>query len=238
MIARDGICAPPLRGLLKLLDIHRGGCVKGLMSIICGPSCAGKSTFISDPRSGQFTGHTASAPIIFPANWQNREHAAGEHFLFHYNTLRTAGKLFGRGPGNAGSRSADGYTTFGHDAAWQRVITSTYTKQAVVLIASRAVLEERMSARLDIEPKSLGYGGNCLVRLYNRYRSYPGAYWRQVLFRIDLEKLYQAWCEELHRQQIPFTLLNSCDHSYASIAPDDLRHMQLNAPACPGLLSA
>lgn len=186
-----------------------------MISIISGPSCAGKSMLLTNSCIiEKLTGVSSSAPVIFPNSLSDQKFTSGLTYLFHYNILRHADFI-------SRNRAAiiDPYTAFACDPRWKELLALPYPKKAIVLVVSYSTLVKRMSIRSSIEPAILGG---------NNSRPYPRKRWIELLSAVDLDELYQAWCRELQKNGIPFVLVDSSDASYTTIEPHQLQCLRLN----------
>jgi len=107
---------------------------------------------------------------------------------------------------------------FSSDPAWREVRRRAQPRSAIVLLASRSVLEKRMSARQHIEPEWLAHPP----------AEYPVEHWMMILKKVDLRALYMAWCAELEDASIPYTLLGSENMDYEIIESERFRKLDLN----------
>lgn len=168
-----------------------------LLWIISGPSSVGKSTFLTRSRCAAVTGLSAGTPIVWPTAQARLDELGSADVLYHYNILR---------------EEARGPTSFAHDAAWRDIVRRDLPKRAIILVASKHVLMQRMRQRQIIEHAALtGHGET----------SYPGQHWIDCLEHVDLAALYAAWRQELRDHGIPYQLLNSEDDMYRPIVDED-----------------
>ena len=106
------------------------------------------------------------------------------------------------------------------DSLWVDTSKVAQPKKAVILIASRSVIKDRMLSRQHIEPISLT--GKKPVK-------YRNSRWIEMLNTVDLLRLYLAWCSELEQSGIEFVLVNSKDGCYDFLNKDNLKNLNLNA---------
>ena len=117
--------------------------------IISGPTSAGKSTFISSPRCAELTGLAQGTPVVWSSNVNDLDEIASTNALFHYNILRSPElKSLSRRhersmTGNTGADKLSGFK-FDRHVPWEKVAKSPLPKKAVVLIASKETLAQRM----------------------------------------------------------------------------------------------
>lgn len=194
-----------------------------MLWIISGPSSVGKSTFLESPRCREVTGLPSDAPVLFAF-----ESGIGSRdlndTLFHYNLLRPAtrfrrrqavaakswkGRLhrFLRGSASieretAALRSAA--IAFRQDPAWQAITGQPVQKKAVVLIADRDRILERVQHRREIE-RAMPEGAS---------NSYKSEEWLWIYERLDLPELYRAWCAELKAAGIEYVTIDSNDPQF------------------------
>jgi hypothetical protein len=169
-----------------------------MIVIVSGPSCAGKSTFMQSHGATELTGLTPAHPVVFPATLWLQPAVLHTDCYFHYNILRPA------------DRGGDGFAS---DGPWNDLLAHPAPKRAIILLAPRSVLIDRMSRRETIEPPTFT-GGSTMP--------YPQRHWIDLLGRIDVHATYRKWCEELDRRGIPYTLLDSTTDAYrhtVGIAP-------------------
>ncbi len=190
-----------------------------MLWIVSGPSSAGKSTFLASPRCREITGLGNDAPVRLPnANGIDAGELNGS--LVHYNLLRPAhrflrlagaggpprraflARLLRRGAAHADDAAfAQASVDFRGDPAWRAVLDAPLAKKAVVLVAGRERIIERVRARREIEPAQGAEKSNV-------YRS---EFWLALYERIDLPRLYRAWCDELTACGIDSAFIDSND---------------------------
>lgn len=163
--------------------------------IVSGPSSAGKSTLMASPRCGELTGLGADAPIVFAfeSNLRERELRGA---LFHYNILRPGWEFNHAANGSASHEQLmRAATDFRSDPGWTAFMENPVRKRAIVLRTDREVLLPRVKARIEIE-RTLD-------------ARYPWQEWSDLYQKIDLERLYEAWQNELDRCGIDCVSINS-----------------------------
>jgi SAM-dependent methyltransferase len=187
--------------------------------IISGPASVGKSNFIISPRCAEITGLPTGTPVVWPAT-QNRldefDDPAPEAF-YHYNILRplhVKRRYEQRGAPKAGSaiRSA---SDFGHELRWADLNERPIPKKALVLVASKQLILERVRQRRNHEPSALR------AKQEGPDDSYDVAWWLGFLEEVNLTDLYQAWCRELRDRGIPYVLVDATDDAYSVIEDED-----------------
>jgi len=186
--------------------------------IISGPTNAGKSTFIRSPQCSSLTGLPVDAPVIFPFASARLLTTRDQGSLYHYNILRTADIQRRRAPRGAPiSSMPDFYADFDQDLKWREVVSVPTAKAAIVLVIDRATLLERAARRQIVERRATTDSDEL---------PYQREYWLDLFARIDLTRLYQAWCAELERHEIDWLLLDSRGDSYPRLMPQDLRMLE------------
>jgi SAM-dependent methyltransferase len=168
-----------------------------MLWIISGPSSVGKSTFLTRSRCAAVTGLPAGTPVVWPTAQARLDELGSADAFYHYNILREEA----RGPAG-----------FARDASWRNLVQREVPKRAIILVANKHVLIQRMRQRLIIEHATLtGHGET----------SYPVQHWIDCLERVDLAAVYAAWRQELRDHGIPYQLLSSEDDMYRPIADEE-----------------
>ena len=205
----------------SLLNSHFG--FEVMLWIISGPSSAGKSTFLASPRCREITELGPEAQILFgfSLNGPSAQPLEGDLFL-HYNLLRPASQfarqrrhaqrsLAGRVRGWLGFRARGAWeqtqeaaAKFRADPAWAEAVALPGPKRAVVLVASRDRILERVRSRRQIEP--------------HLAEAYDPDEWLALYDSLDLPRLYRAWYQELRSLGIEPLLLDSHDAAFRSLA--------------------
>jgi 2-polyprenyl-3-methyl-5-hydroxy-6-metoxy-1,4-benzoquinol methylase len=181
--------------------------------IISGPSSAGKSTFIQSARCRALTKLGPDVPVAIPGI-EGEEHYRGSGDCFvHYNILRPA-YLFDRERRRGEAGATDDYRTratrFSDDPKWVELVGNRAPKQAIVLVANRKTLLERVQGRATRDKTELS----------RRELDYNPYYWLKLYDRINLPEVYQAWCAELERRRIPYLLLDANNSRYEELDPE------------------
>ena len=176
--------------------------------IISGPTCSGKSTFLTSPARKQFTDISPSAPVYFPRNITEPRIFANHDFYYHYNILKYANQLFRKDLLNP-----ENYTNF-NDPNWIKLLSQNSGKKAIVLVVRRSVLEKRVVSRIDSEPKKIRPKHN--VRFHREQKL-------SLLGEVNLDLVYQEWCRELRLNQIPFMLIESREGSFSPLQPHQIK---------------
>ena len=176
--------------------------------IISGPNCSGKSTFLTSPARKLYTDISPSAPVFFPRHLTMKNIVPDFDYYYHYNILKDANRLF-----RENLLRPDNYTSF-NEPLWLQLLSQKSGKKAIVLVARRSVLEKRISTRIDSEPKRLRRQHNVLFLQEQRMA---------LLGQVSLELVYQEWCRELRKNQIPFTLIESREGSFSPLQPHQIK---------------
>ena len=193
-----------------------------MLWIVSGPSSAGKSTFLASSRCREITGLGDDAPVRLP-NANGIDTGDLSDCFVHYNLLRPAhrflrlggagkpprraflARLLRRGAAHPDDAAfAQASVDFRDDPAWQAVLAAPSAKRAVLLVAGRERIIERVRARREIEP----------ARGAEKSNVYRSEFWLALYERIDLPRLYRAWCEELTACGIDCVLIDSNDLEY------------------------
>ena len=164
--------------------------------IVLGPTCAGKSTYLSRVRASMKA--EAVPPVLFGTSFREEPQKRDEPCFVHYN-------LFNTTPGNSFEAIAD---LFDSCEFWNHIIQSAEAFRAVVLVCSKNTLIERARTRQWVEQVVT----NLSMNVYDSER------WVWVLEEVDLLALYQAWMAELERREIPYLLIDSSDSNYVQIS--------------------
>lgn len=198
----------------------------GVLHIVSGPSCVGKSTFVETVTGTPAGRWSAGAPLLFP-NDAMPSHLK-QDCVYHYNILRpihfiaagTPGMLarrFGRYDyrGRRKMRIRRDWS-YERDPRWRSIAQIDVPKRALVLVASRAALLARAARRTEIESSRAG-------------EQYPRREWLAVLREADLPWLYGAWTRELSRRAIPWELVDTTSRDYAVVPADRLEAIILGS---------
>jgi hypothetical protein len=188
--------------------------------IISGPTAVGKSTFIMSPRCAELTGLSPETRVIWAARASKVSKAdeldqfASTDVLFHYNImrLRELKRLNRRSTDSAQEDSGFGKRRgfrFARIREWDSVTKNSAPKKAVVLIASKQTISQRME----------------LVRrkdsLRGEKKNSTNHKWLSLLESIDLAALYKDWLQELRDNSIPYVLVDSTGDTFPIIEDED-----------------
>ena len=164
-----------------------------MLWIISGPSSIGKSTFIRSGHGPSLTGLPLETPVLKPKNKPGLDaRLLGDANCFvHYNILRPV-SLFAKREATRGTQP-DQFRTrsvqFQADPWWMEFSEHTTNRKAVVLVASRAAILKRASARSD----------------------YKNEYWNELYAKLHLPEIYRAGCSELDRHGISILFVDATE---------------------------
>jgi 2-polyprenyl-3-methyl-5-hydroxy-6-metoxy-1,4-benzoquinol methylase len=172
------------------------------------------------PRCAEITELPTGTPVVWPATQDRLDEFDGPapDAFYHYNILRPLHlkrRYEQQGAPKAGYRIKSAYD-FEHEPRWVRLNKRLIPKRAVVLVASKQLIMERVRQRRTFEPSALR------VKQEGPEDSYNVARWLGFLEEVDLTTLYQAWCRELRDRGIPYMLVDASDDAY-SIIEDETR---------------
>ena len=182
--------------------------------IISGPSAAGKSTFIMSPHCAELTGLAPETRVMWGSKTDKLDQFASTDVLFHFNImpLRELKRLIRRHTQSASKESANdkqrdiGFAQIGE---WSSVTESPLRKKAVVLVASKQTISQRMA---QVRRKD---------SLREPDRVYSGKKWLGLMETVDLAALYRDWLQELRDASIPYLLVDSNGDTYPIIEDED-----------------
>jgi hypothetical protein len=184
--------------------------------IISGPTAAGKSTFITSPRCAELTGLAPGTPVVWPTNVSDLDGLGSTDALVHYNILRRieVNRINRRSEQSSVKNARDGKLSgfdFDRHRPWIKVAKSPQPKKAVVLVASKQTLSQRMG---QIRPKEK-------PELRGETRNYSHQKWLSLVEMVDLTALYREWLQELRNRSIPYVLVDSNTNTYPIIEDED-----------------
>jgi 2-polyprenyl-3-methyl-5-hydroxy-6-metoxy-1,4-benzoquinol methylase len=151
--------------------------------------------------------------------------------LYHYNILRPLDlkrryELRGLPKGQSAiSKAAD----FDRDPQWNYLTRVETAKKAVVLVAGRQTILQRIRQRQVVESPAL---------MDDKDSLYPTQQWLDLIEQVDLVALYRAWCGELRSRDIPYTLVDSSNDAYQVIESEDRLPGVVNDVGKPGYTKA
>jgi hypothetical protein len=184
--------------------------------IISGPTTSGKSTFITSARCAELTGLAPGTPVVWPYTASELNALASTDVLFHFNIMRSRelNRLKPRRSPSATENSGDSKLRgfkFDRYGGWTGVAKSSLPKKAVVLVASKQTLSQRMAqVRIKERPERRG-----------ETRNYSHHKWLGLLETVDLAALYRDWLQELRDHSIPYVLVDSTGDTYPIIEDED-----------------
>lgn len=169
--------------------------------IICGPSSAGKSSFIRKVYGG------AGKRRILLANELSRTGTIGAGSVVHYNTLRVLDNALASWKNGANLQYGRNLEEpdFTADPAWRMVLECRALRKATLVLTPEAAFLERLAKRKFVEPDR------------SNKVAYPTKRWLTHFRLIDLEAHYRAWIDELQRAGIPHTIVDGTSPEFAEI---------------------
>lgn len=172
-----------------------------MFTLICGPSCAGKSTFLTTVVRNE---RAPKAPeVLFPDQILSGMIPPSDGYV-HYNLMRPI--QFVPGQAQCPTVGMNDAWTYDIDPAWGAINSLPGARRAIVIVASAADLRVRSSSREHLEPD-----------LRSLKADYPRAHWRQVYEVANLLLIYGMFIAELHRRGIPFTCYAARDAGFFEI---------------------
>lgn len=176
--------------------------------IVSGSSSVGKSSFIESRSSSEITGLPANTKVLFPQDQGKNELVAATCY-FHYNIFRCVDLLHGDLIRQQSPRITElAQPAYEDDPGWRAIVNRPGEKSAVVLVATRQTLLQRIRQRTVVEPTPLRSGMEL---------RYPSQYWEYLVGHVNLRQFYLAWLSELTSRHIPYLLVDSSNHNYRSI---------------------
>lgn len=154
---------------------------KAMTTLVVGPTCSGKSTFIE--RNCSETG------VIYGFEIPNREIPASGSI--HYNMLFLARS----DPAMARDRTPEWDLL--NEPNFAKVLASRRVRKAIVIVAPISELKRRANERVYIEPTRTSLG------------HYPNKAWLEILSRVDVAVMYERLFAVLRDADIPFELVYS-----------------------------
>jgi hypothetical protein len=157
------------------------------MWIVAGPSCAGKSTFLSSPRAGALTGLPPDTQVTNPAGLFRR--ALDDDAYFHYQMLRPLKFALKKG-------SSPDTATYANDRRWKWALEIEAHRHCLLLIVDTATLLERVE--LKWRPDAPG----------GEHRK-KAEFWRAVYPQLDLDRAYEAFRTELAAHDVDWVEIDA-----------------------------
>jgi SAM-dependent methyltransferase len=177
-----------------------------MIYLICGPTCAGKSTFYRSNESRSVFGEQSKPPLVFPDGVVSRP-PPPQPFAVHYNILRPLHAAAEQ----PGASPAAVQWSYDLDPAWQRIVQLPGPKQAIILVASTQDLSARAAARTRVEPD-----------LQGSTVAYPTGYWSGVYRTLEMKRVYYTFIAQLQAQGIPISFLLSRDGRFTPLAATEV----------------
>lgn len=172
------------------------------ISIVCGPSCSGKSSYLHWCRLRGILPPEATVRMAH----EFRPVEPGSVTWVHYNTLRRIDQLYSGRAGPVLGASQSATVDFQDDSAWRAILRSPAEKSAIVVVTPERDLYERAQRRHRIEP---GREDDA---------AYPSRRWIDRFSRIDMAGHYRQWLSELSRHGIPAILVDGTTAGFDEIA--------------------
>ena len=166
------------------------------------------------PRCAELTGLAPETRVMWGSKTDKLDQFASTDALFHFNImpLRELKRLIRQHTQTATKESGNDQRRdfgFAQIGEWESVTTSSPPKKAVVLVASKQTISQRMAQvrRKDSlrEPNDV----------------YSGKKWLRLMETIDLAALYRDWLQELRDASIPYLLVDSNGDTYPIIEEED-----------------
>jgi hypothetical protein len=156
-----------------------------MLWIISGPTSAGKSTFIASPRAFALTGLPPECPVLWPSMTLQLSDMRMRDAFFHYNILRSVAPK--HWPAELAGQCVEAVTLeairFDRDRRWIELLDSHVEKKAIVLVAGKQTLVQRIEQRsINEEPDLSG----------REAKDYPTTLWLRLMEQVDLPALYAA----------------------------------------------
>jgi hypothetical protein len=170
-----------------------------MLWIISGPSSVGKSTFIRSGQCFALTGLRPETSVLKPKNIPGLDARllADADCFVHYNILRPV-SLFAKREATKTTPSSEyreRSVRYHDDPWWNEFSARTRNRRAIVMVANRATISNRATARPN----------------------YKTDYWQELYRHLDLAEIYRAWCAELERQKIPFVFVDATGSTYPEL---------------------
>ena len=185
-----------------------------MLWIISGPSSVGKSEFMAN--SCEFIhGFPYKAPIVRATQPHLLDELEQADLLYHYNILRPL-HLKDRARSQRVTKRQSivpSDTGFQQDPSWSRLVSLDRAKKAIVLVASKQTIVQRVRLRQTVETAA---------NVSSQSNDYPSHYWSKLYAEVDLLAVYQAWLRELRTHEIPYILIDSNTRDYSVIESEDL----------------
>lgn len=177
-----------------------------MIHLICGPSCAGKSTFYEANPGGCLDHMFHKVPLIFPDE-VGATTAPCDDCAIHYNILRPVHSMGAAELAGARQECWD----CERDAAWRQIRDLPGPKKAFLLLTACEELSARAATRVHVEP-----------RLQLVANDYPNDYWTGVYASVDVAKVYLAFIAELERLGVGIVFVHSTNGTFKVVEKKDV----------------
>lgn len=184
-----------------------------MLTLLCGPSSSGKSTIYTSGTLARYLGMDTLPAIKFAYEFDGDGNPLAQgspaDCIVHYNMMRPLEAL--RTMGQRPMSELYDRWSFSLDLAWSKIVSLPGPKQALVLVASKDVLLDRVSARRDIEPDLVAKDG-----------AYDFGYWRDVYTHANLPLVYSLFVRELESHGIQCRFIASRDQGFEEIDAESI----------------
>lgn len=172
-----------------------------MASLVIGPTCVGKSTFIDQCTAGP------SASVVLGYEVPEKGVPEGTKYV-HYNLFH---------PWSNGSFSGSIKQRLSSERIFSAILAATHVTDAIVLVAQPADLRDRILLRTQLEP----------VLRPTDEAGYSPDFWLTILEQLDLFRLYEDCFEILQEYAIEFQCRESLttDEDAPSFKPIDRLHV-------------
>ncbi len=128
-----------------------------MLWIVSGPTSVGKSTFLASSRCAEITGLPRGTPVFLPAHHPHLDELGATDALYHYNILRPLDlkRQYEQRGLQKGQFAISKATDFNRDPGWNDLTRVETTKKAVVLVAGRQAILQRIRQRQAVESPTL-----------------------------------------------------------------------------------
>jgi hypothetical protein len=198
-----------------------------MIYLVSGPTSCGKSTFIEKcPRNR--IGIPKDVPVFFPKQvLEGAPMYAYNDVIVHYNILRLY-PILGKAMQEKIRCLYKKMTFFlkrqkGANFLWSELLkkwdyqqdpfitflfNNNFAIKAIVLVANKDLIRQRMQKRLFVEADSK--------------KPYPRTYWVSVLEQVNLLDIYNIWINFLQQNKIEYKLYNSNTMEYEELGVEEI----------------